>query len=106
MRLCAGFADLCSTYVFLLNVFVLLVGPPTRTFNRISVHLRKARQLPNGKTSEASALQNEECIPKSQKHTFQGFYTIACLKNMGVIETARDIARQYFDKQSLGRRRE
>jgi len=25
---------------------------------------------------------------------------------MGVIETARDIARQYFDKQSLGRRRE
>jgi hypothetical protein len=23
---------------------------------------------------------------------------------MGVIETARDIARQYFDKQSLGRR--
>jgi len=25
---------------------------------------------------------------------------------MGIIETARDIARQYFDKQSLGRRRE
>jgi len=25
---------------------------------------------------------------------------------MGVIETARDIARQYFDKQSLGRLRE
>ncbi|HKW35935.1 MAG TPA: hypothetical protein VJN92_23225 [Candidatus Acidoferrum sp.] len=45
-------------------------------------------------------------MPKSQKYTFQGFYTIACSKNMGVIETARDIARQYFDKQSLGRRRE
>jgi len=25
---------------------------------------------------------------------------------MGVIETAHDIARQYFDKHSLGRRRE
>jgi hypothetical protein len=57
-------------------------------------------------TNKASALPNEECMPKSQKHTFQGFYTIAYLKNMGVIETARDIARQYFDKQSLGRRRE
>ena len=45
-------------------------------------------------------------MPKSQKHTFEGFYTIACLKNMGVIETARDIARQYFDNQSLRRRHE
>jgi hypothetical protein len=77
-----------------------------RTFNRISVHLRKARQLPNGKTNEASTLPNVQCMPKSQKHTFQGVYTIACSKNMGVIETARDITRQYFDKQSLGRRRE
>ena len=57
-------------------------------------------------TNKASTLPNEECMPKSQKYTFQGFYTIACSKNMGVIETARDIARQYFDKQSLGRRRE
>jgi hypothetical protein len=57
-------------------------------------------------TNKATALPNEQCMPKSQKHTFEGFYTIACLKNMGVIETARDIARQYFDNQSLRRRHE
>ena len=44
-------------------------------------------------TNRASALPNEQCMPKSQKHTFQGFYTIACYKNMAVIETAFDIAR-------------
>jgi hypothetical protein len=57
-------------------------------------------------TNKASTLPNEQCMPKSQKHTFQGSYTIACLKNMGVIKSGRDIARQYFDKQSLRRRRE
>jgi hypothetical protein len=55
-------------------------------------------------TNKASTLPNEQCIPKPQKHTFQGFYTITCLKNVGVIETARDIERRYFDK--LGRRHE
>jgi hypothetical protein len=43
---------------------------------------------------------------KSQKYTLQSFYTIACQKNPAVIETAHGIARQYFDKQSLGRRSE
>jgi hypothetical protein len=45
------------------------------------------------------------CLNRRNAHS-SSFYTIADLKNMGVIETARDIARQYFDKQSLGRRRE
>src|SRR5262249_4616900 len=41
------------------------------------------------------------CLNRRNTHS-RGFYTIACLKNMGVIETARDIARQYLDKHSLG----
>src|SRR5215469_9897977 len=45
------------------------------------------------------------CLNRRNTHS-RGFYTIACLKNMGVIETARDIARHCFDKHSLGRRRE
>jgi hypothetical protein len=56
-------------------------------------------------TNKATALPNEQRMPESQKHTFEGFYTIACLKKC-VIETARDIARQYFDNQSLRRRHE
>jgi hypothetical protein len=55
-------------------------------------------------TNRASALPNEHaCLNRRNTHS-TGFYTIACLKNMGVIETARDIARQYFDKQSLEQR--
>jgi hypothetical protein len=57
-------------------------------------------------TNKASALPNRECMHKSQKYTLQSFYTIACQKNPAVIETAHGIARQYFDKQSLGRRSE
>jgi len=57
-------------------------------------------------TNKASALPNEQCMPKSQKHTFQGLLCDRLLEKYGVIETACDIARQYFDKQSLGRRRE
>ena len=53
-------------------------------------------------TNQASALPNDACMPKSQKHTFQGLLCDRLLKKYGVIETARDIARQYFDKQSLG----
>jgi hypothetical protein len=45
-------------------------------------------------------------MPKSQKHTFQELLYDRSLEKMGVIEIARDIARQYFDKQPLGRRRE
>ena len=30
--------------------------------------------------SEASTLPNEVCGTKSEKHRFQGFYTIGCLK--------------------------
>jgi hypothetical protein len=45
-------------------------------------------------------------MPKSQKHAFQGLLYDRLLEIWGVIETARDLARYYFDKQSLGRRRE
>src|SRR5262249_44005445 len=42
------------------------------------------------------------CLNRRNIHS-RGFYTIACKKNMGVIETAGDIARHYFDKHSLRR---
>ena len=43
-------------------------------------------------------------MSKSRTYAFQGLLWDCLLQNMNVTETEHDVARQYFDKQWLGRR--
>ena len=73
---------------------------------------RRTPYIPLKKPVLESAAYAEGCNVvtglKLKGSTFaDGVFGRECVQeSMGVIDTARDIARQYFDKQSLGRRRE